>query len=136
MLGERNTKDELLQAFHDDAKWWKTLIGFVESEIQFIYRLLKANIYKENTPNLFERLQEFTHEIKTKSREIKSLKKELIGYEDTIRGILECQDLSCDIYYLENHKALKERFEQFYIAMNAYKTKVLDYTGSVFLNKK
>ena len=61
MLGETNTQEELLQAFHNDAKWWRFTIGLIEYEIQFIDRLLKANIFIENTPNLFERLQEFMH---------------------------------------------------------------------------
>lgn len=136
MLGERNTQEELLQALHHDAKWWKSLIGYIETEIQFIDRLLKANVYKENVPNLFERLQEFKHEIKTKTRETENLKKELTEYEGKLRGILECQDLSCDTYYLENHKALKERFEQFYMDINAYKTKVFNFTGSKLSAKK
>tara|TARA_R110000744_G_scaffold82351_8_gene161844 strand:+ start:940 stop:1359 length:420 start_codon:yes stop_codon:yes gene_type:complete len=131
MLGETNTQEELLQAFHDDAKWWRFTIGLIEYEIQFIDRLLKANIFIENTPNLFERLQEFMHVIKTKTRETKNLKKELTEYEDRLRGILECQDLSCDTYYLENHKALKERFELFYKDFNLYKIKVFNFTGSV-----
>ncbi|HZJ20866.1 MAG TPA: hypothetical protein VFD35_11015 [Pricia sp.] len=136
MLGERNTQEELLQAFHHDAEWWKSIIVNILSEIQFIDRLLKANVFKENMPNLFERLQEFTHEIKTKTRETKNLKKELTEYEDMLRGILECQDVSCDTYYLENHKALKERFEKFYMDFNAYKTKVFNFTGSVLSDKK
>lgn len=61
MLGETNTQEELLQVLYHDAKWWKTLIEYIETEIQFVDRLLKANVYKENTPYLFERLQEFTH---------------------------------------------------------------------------
>ena len=136
MLGESNTQEEIVQTFHRDAKWWKSLIGYIETEIQFINRMLKADLYKENAPNLFERLQEFTHEIKTKTRETKNLKRKVTEYEESIRGILECQDLSCDTYYLENHKALKERFEKFYIDMNAYKTKVFDYTGSILSYKK
>lgn len=76
------------------------------------------------------------HEIKTKTRETKNLKKELTEYENKLKGILECQDLSCDTYYLENHKALKERFEQFLMDINSYKTKVFNYTGSKRSAKK
>lgn len=49
MLGETNTQEELLQELHGDAKWWKSVIGHIETEIQFIDRLSKANVYKKNT---------------------------------------------------------------------------------------
>lgn len=103
----------------------------MENEIQFINRLLNCNAYKENTPNLFERLQQFKHEIATKTREVTNFKKEITEYEDKLKGILECQDISCETYYLDNHKSLKDRFEEFFIGFNEYKTKVFNYTGSI-----
>ncbi|MFT6797688.1 MAG: hypothetical protein ACJART_002841 [Maribacter sp.] len=42
MLGERNTKEELVTAFHKDAQWWRTTIGYIETEIHFIDQLLGA----------------------------------------------------------------------------------------------
>lgn len=131
MLGEQNTKEELLTIFHHDAQWWRTALGYIEIETHFIDRLLTAEIYKENTPNLFERLQQFKHEMGTKSREAKDLKKTIQTYEDKLQGILECQDISCDTYYLENHRDLKNRFEEFYDSLNTYKTGVFNYIEGV-----
>lgn len=131
MLSLENTQEELLKEFHHDILRWKSIIGYKENEIQFINRLLNSNAFKETTPSLFEKLQHFKHEIKTKTREVKNLKKEINEYEDKLKGILECQDISCDTYFLDNHKALKDRFEEFYINFNEYKTKVFNYTGGI-----
>ena len=131
MLGEQNTQEELLTAFHNDAQWWKLTLGYIETETRFIDQLLNAHIYKENTPNLFERLQKFKHEIKTRVMETKNLKKEIAEYEDKLQGILECQDISCDTFYLENHKELKGRFEEFYTGLNDYKARVFNYIGGM-----
>ena len=131
MLGEQNTQEELLTAFHHDAQWWKLILGYIETETRFIEQLLNAHIYKENTPNLFERLQKFRQEIETRVKETKNLKKEIAEYEDKLQGILECQDISCDTFYLENHKELKDRFEEFYTGINDYKTRVFNYIGGM-----
>ncbi|MGB5481393.1 MAG: hypothetical protein WBM91_09960 [Eudoraea sp.] len=131
MLGEQNTQEELLTAFHHDAQWWKLTLGYIETETRFIDQLLNAQIYKENTPNLFERLQKFKHEIKTRVKETKNLKKEIAEYEDKLQGILECQDISCDTFYLENHKELKDRYEEFYTGLNDTKTRVFNYIGGM-----
>lgn len=135
MLGERNTPEELLAAFHHDAEWWKLTVGYIQNEIEFINRLLSAHAYKENIPNLFEHLQKFKHEMDTKTRETLNLKKELWDYEDKLRGILECEDISCDTFYLENHITLTARFEKFYIGFNDYKTNVFNYLGAILVSK-
>ena len=133
MLGEQNTQEELLTAFHHDAQWWRTAVGYFEIDTHFIEWLLSTKIYKENTPNLFERLQQFKHELSIRNRTIKNFKKELEVYETKLMGILECQDISCDTYYLENHNDLKNRFEEFYTSFNTYKTNVFNYIAGVLL---
>lgn len=129
MLGEQNTQEELLTAFQRDAQWWKSTLESIETETQFIEKLLNAHIYKDNTPNLFERLQQFKQEVGTRTLEAKNLKKEITEYEDKLRRFLECQDISCDTYYLENHKVLKDCFEEFYTGLNDYKTRIYNYIG-------
>jgi len=131
MLAEKNTQLELLTAFLHDARWWKQALGYIETETQFIGQLLNARIYKENVPNLFERLQNFKLELETNSRETKNLMKETAGYEEQLRRILEGKDSSPHNDYLENHKEFKDRFEEFYIDFNDYKTRVLNYIGGM-----
>ena len=131
MLGEQNTQEELLNAFLQDAQWWKLTLGYIETETRFIDQLLNARIYKENTPNLFERLQKFKNEIKTRVKETKNLKKEIADYEDKLHGFLEPQDISSNTDFLQNHRELKDRYEEFYTGLNDYKTRVFNYIGGM-----
>ncbi len=131
MLNLKNTGQEILMEFHFDAMLWKSMIGYMENEIQFINRLLNSKAFRETTPNLFERLQTIKHEMKTKTREAKNFNKKINEYEVELKGILECQDISCDTFYVENHKSLKNRFEEFYTEFNEYKTKVFEFTGGI-----
>ena len=131
MLGKQKTHEELLNAFLHDAQWWKLTLGYIETETWFIEQLLNARIYKENTPNLFERLQKFKHEIKTRVKETKNLKKEIADYEDKLHGFLEPQDISSNTDFLQNHWELKDRYEEFYTGLNDYKTRVFNYIGGM-----
>jgi len=131
MMNPKNTDEEILNEFHNNTILWNSMIGYMETEILFINRLLNSNVFKDTTPNLFEKLQAFKHEIKTKTRETTNFKKEIHEYGDALKGILECQDISCDTFFLENHAALKNRFEEFYTRFNDYKTRVFNYTGGV-----
>jgi hypothetical protein len=131
MLSEHNTQEEVLSAFHRDAEWWKLMIGYMEKEIQFITRLLNSNTFKGATLNLFEHLQQFKGEMETKTKETHAFKKAIEQYGDKLKGILECEEIHCDTYYLDRHKELKVRFEEHYKDFNACKTNVFEYLGSL-----
>ncbi len=131
MLDEQNTQKELLTTFLHDAQWWKLALGYIETENWFIDKLLNADIYKENTPNLFERIQKFRNEIAAIGTQTQNLKKEMTEYEDELHDLLEGQDISLDADYPENHMKLKDRFEEFYTGLNDYKTRVYNYIGGM-----
>lgn len=131
MPSEQNTQEEEFSAFHREAEWWKLMIGYMENEIQFITRLLNSNTFKGNTPNLFEHLQQFKGEMETKTKETHAFKKAIEQYGDELKGILECEEINCDTYYLDSHKELKDRFEEHYKDFNDYKTNVFEYLGSL-----
>jgi hypothetical protein len=131
MISQENTSEEIQAEFLCDAKRWKLMLGYKENEIEFINNLLNSDAFKVSRPNLFERLQGFKDEVKIQTKEIVGLKREVIAYKNELKRILECEDVSCDTFYLENHKLLKNRFEEFYTSFNEYKTQVYNYTGGV-----
>lgn len=131
MANLKNSDQEILTEFHNDTLLWISMLGYMENDLQFINRLLNSKAFKDKVPNLFERLQNYLHEMKTKTRELKNFKKEINEYGVKLKGILECQDISCDTFYLENHRTLKNRFEKFYTEFNDYKTRIFNYTGGI-----
>ncbi|MGB5203478.1 hypothetical protein [Eudoraea sp.] len=131
MINQNNTAEDILRDFHRDTKRWKSMLEYKENEISFINRLLSSKAFKGTTPNLFERLEKFKDEGKNYDDKTKNLKKEISEYANELKGFLECDDISCDTFYFENHEVLKNRFEEFYLEFNEYKTKVFNYTGGV-----
>ena len=129
-----NTAEEYLLKFHRDVIWWKTIIEFTETEVSFINRLLNSNVFDVNHPNIFENLKKFKHQIKTLTRELNNIKEIIEGHDNKMRGMIECDDLSCDAAYLENHESLKMVFEKFFKNFSEYKSRVFNYTGSMLKN--
>ena len=129
-----NTHEDSLLKFHQDVLWWKSIIEFTETEISFINRLLNSDAFEANHPNIFEKLHKFKHQIKTETRELKNIKEVIDGHENKMRGMIECEDLSCDTAYLENHESLKAHFKKFFKNFSEYKSRVFNYTGSILKN--
>ncbi|MCM4171995.1 hypothetical protein DHD32_10925 [Arenibacter sp. TNZ] len=130
MLGQKNTPEEVLTEFQKDTLWWKSIIGYKESEILFLYRVLNSKSFKEK-PNLNEPLEKFKHELQTNTREVNNLKKTLNQYEVKLKGILECDTIRCETFYVENHQLFKDNFDKFYTDFNEFKTKVYNLTGGL-----
>ncbi|MEJ2162212.1 MAG: hypothetical protein P8X60_02530 [Robiginitalea sp.] len=67
---------------------WDQRTQAMSRDLQFISRLLGAQVYERQHPNLFERLQEFTQEVKelqaSLSRLGKDQQEELAAFENNL----------------------------------------------------
>ncbi|WP_299605977.1 hypothetical protein [uncultured Aquimarina sp.] len=125
-----------LKDFHFEMLTWKSSLQFIEGEVQFINQLLNSYVFEPNTPNLFERLQEFKTQIKTVQTELENIYLEISKQESELGGMMECDTMSCDIFYSDKHYSLKEKFDLFYKNYQFFKTKVFSYAGGVLKKKK
>ncbi len=130
-MSNTNTSDEMLHEFHEDAKRWRSMLTYQENEILFLYKLLGSNAFTKTAPDLFKKLATLKEELNTLAKETEKFKKEMESYEDKIKGILECEDISCDTFYTENHKQLKRRFDLFFERFNTYKSQVFNLLGNI-----
>ncbi|NKI25783.1 hypothetical protein HCG49_04320 [Arenibacter sp. 6A1] len=131
MLHQGNTSEEILKDFHSDTMLWKSLVGYMEKEAVFLGSLLNTGIYQDVMTDHDQRFKNYKTALETKTKEIHLLKNEVLEYEDELRGILECEDIYCDTFYMENHTTFKQRFEQLFIAFNDYKVSVFQYVGNI-----
>lgn len=136
MATEINTTNKDLRDIHFDTLESKSSLQFIEDEVLFINQLLHSYVFEPTTPNLFERLQEFRQEIKNVEEEIENLNKEIRKHESELGGILECNTISSDHYYYEEHKSLKKRFNEFYRNFRKLKSEVFSYAGGILKNNK
>ncbi len=128
-MDSMDNKDVLLR-LNNEVLWWKAQIGFVETDILFINRLLNSNAFDDN-PNLFENLQKFGHQIKIEMRQLNNIKLEIDSYQNKLEGLKECDDLSCDATYVKNQELMKNNFEMFLKNFSDFKLKVFNYTGCI-----
>jgi hypothetical protein len=134
MKNQEFSNEESLSKFHQDVLWWKLNIQFAETEILFVNRLLNSSAFKQNIPNIFERLEQFKHHIKTETRALKNLKQDVNNHNSKMQNMAECEDLFCDAVYLKNHDMLKIHFEQFSKCFGELKSKIFNYTGPILKN--
>lgn len=130
------TQSKKVEELHYELQGWKSNLHFIDDEIIFIDRLLNSYVFQPNTPNLFERLQDFQHRLK-KTKDTKTkLKTRIAKNENNLGGMVECTDESCDLEYYQKHDKLKAEVVDSISKFRELKSEIFNYAGGILKKRK
>ena len=133
MQTDQSNKVELL---HLESKQWMSSLNFIRDEIIFIGHLLDSYIFEPDTPNLFERLQDYREHL-TRIIDTNTAVTEQIGIHDNdLGGMLECKDKSCDWTYYQKHEKLKAAVVELMRDFQNFKSDIFNYAGGILKKHK
>lgn len=128
-FNQSKSMDELL---YENSQFTANL-NFINTELKFLKHLIKTYTFKNNMFNLFERVQLFSSEIDTLNEEKNNILSEIKKHETELNGMLECDELSCDNFYMMEHQKLAaiifnyiQKYQDFKIEMYQYITGIID----------
>ncbi len=125
-----------IEDLHKDCKLWKSSLRFMDDEITFINKLLDSYVFEPNTPNLFERLQDYTHRLEqTQVLSIK-VKERIMRHEKDLGGMLECKDDACDLGFYQKHDSIKADVNQYLGDFQILKSEIFNYAGGILKRRK
>ncbi|MCC8359015.1 hypothetical protein [Salinimicrobium sediminilitoris] len=108
---------------------WKERLAYFNEEINFLNLYLGADIFQKNILNLYERLQLFYDALQNFKQENLELTREVHNHRYDIEGILECEDISCEVFYHDEHLKLERRILDFAHKFREFKLEIFSYTG-------
>lgn len=109
---------------------WKEKLSYSSEEINFFVSFLTADIFRKNVLNLYEKLQLFYNELQEYKKENIDLIREVHNHRYDIEGILECEDISCEVFYHDEHIKLGKSVNDFLDKLNRIKMDIYLYTGN------
>ena len=115
---------------------WKSHLQLVHDELTFIEHLLNSYVFEPNTPNLFERLQDYQARIKKTRANREVVCKMILGHERNIGGMIECTDNACDNFYNQKHEKLKAETVSFMEDFKILKSEIFEYAGGILKKRK
>ena len=120
--------DELL---YENSQFTANLI-FINTELKFLKHLIKTYPFKNKMLNLFERVQLFSIEIDKLNNEKNKILNQIVKNETELKGMLECDELSCDNYYAMEHQKLAVSIFNYTQKYQDFKTEIYQYiTGMI-----
>lgn len=121
---------------HMELKQWKSNLYFIRDEMIFIERLLNSYVFQPNTPNLFERIQDYLYRLKKVEQKREKFVALIGHHENDLGGMLECKDDNCDSYYYRRHDALKAEVVQCSHIFQELKSEIFNYAGGILKKRK
>ncbi len=115
---------------------WKSHLQLVYDELTFIEHLLNSYVFEPNTPNLFERLQDYQARIKKTWAKREMVCKMILSHERNIGGMIECTDTACDNFYNQKHEKLKAETVSFMEDFKILKSEIFEYAGGILKKRK
>lgn len=108
---------------------WKERMAYFSEEISFLNQYLSADIFQKNVLNLYERLQLFYDELQNFKQENLELIREVHNHRYDIEGILECEDIGCEVFYHDEHLKLEQRVLDFAQKFRKFKLEIFTFTA-------
>lgn len=129
-------QEKKVEELHWEIQQWKSSLQFMEDEIVFFLRLLGSYAFQPNTPNLFERLQDFKMRIEKSKKFTQDVKVLISKHENIMGGMLECTDSTCDISYYRKHDELGTRVDTCIANFRKLKSEIFNYAGGILKRRK
>jgi hypothetical protein len=97
---------------------WEAQIDFIDKESSFYLRLISLPVLQfENSSFLTQALQE----VKNANGELANI---LLQTKNSLEGLIECDDLQCETYYLDNQEEIHNKIKKHQSRFRAVKAKV------------
>ena len=125
-----------IEDLHREAQIWISTLHFTNDELIFIEKLLHSYVFEPDTPNLFERLQEYLGRLEETKHYEQKIEQDLINYEIELGGLLECQALDNLGEIEKRHKQMADQCEEFLLKFKMLKSEIFNYAGSILRKRK
>jgi len=131
-----SSQKKKVEELHWEMQNWKSNFQFMDNEIMFIIHLLDPYAFQPNTPNLFERLQNYKTNIERITAVKEEVRKNISIHENTMSGMLGCSDTDYDLEYYRKHDKLKAEVVDCLGNFKNLKFEIFNYAGLILKKRK
>ena len=132
----KTDQKQKLDDLHGQIQQWKSNLQFMDDEIIFINHLLDSYAFQPNTPNLFERIQDYKTRLKNTTLERKEVQRRISKHDSILGGILECTDAQCDLNYYRKQDKLQTEVDSCLDNFKQLKSEIFNYASGILKSRK
>jgi hypothetical protein len=131
MEQQQKKKKNSIEALNHETRTWRSQLHFISDEMKFIEHLLDSYVFEPDTPDLFERLQEYERSLaKCKKRCIEVCDR-IMKHENKLGGLLELDNGTLDSAYVKKHLQYEAEVVGFMMEFRELKAAIFNYAGGI-----
>lgn len=124
-----------VEELEDDTLEWDKILQSCTEELVFLKHFLQSEVFQPIDPDTTEKLERFAEELEDLKIEKIEVQLTLRNHKNDLRGMLECEDISCDIFYQTQHQELLNRLKDLLVNFQRLKLGVFHFSIP-FLKRK
>lgn len=107
----------------EDIKIWREEIESIAIEVVFYQRILNSYLIKKNTLDL-EKDVLFLDKMVSINRENQDYCENLISLKNKVVQLKECDDMQCEMHFLNKHAEFKSNIEMYFSEYRNFKKEI------------
>lgn len=124
----RSANEKSVEELQRDTLFWDKLLQTSTEEIQFLMQLISSDVFESVIPNLFEKLKEYSDTLEDIKSNKMELHMDIKNHKNDLNGMLECEDISCDAFYLDRHQKLADRVQEHLMKFQDLKLEIFKFS--------
>jgi hypothetical protein len=117
----------------EEIEIWKENIKSIAIEIEFYQRLLNLVLIKRTTVNV-KKNSFFTDKLLSVNWKNNGYRENLVRLKNNIEQLKECDDMQCEMYFLDKHSEFKKGIEMYFSEYRGFKNEFFVYYMDVLRN--
>ena len=123
--------DKSIEELQYEMLQYKIRLEDLSYTLHFLKKIVESDVYQPQVINLFETLANFKKDIEAINKKRVLLLKEVDEYKSHIKIKIECDDLACDNFFINEHDELEQKLHLFFVNVSNLKIKAFQYLESV-----
>lgn len=107
----KSSNEKSVEELENDTVEWDEILQTCTDELLFLKHLLTSEVFQPINPDTSEKLASYIEELEDLKIEKIEVQLALRNHKNDLNGMLECEDISCDIFYQTQHQDLLDRLK-------------------------
>ncbi|MFO7719761.1 MAG: hypothetical protein R6W85_04895 [Gillisia sp.] len=107
----KSINEKSVEELENDTLEWDKILQTCTDELVFFKHFLTSEVFQPINPDTSEKLESYIEELEDLKIEKIEVQLALRNHKNDLKGMLECEDISCDTFYQTQHQELRNRLK-------------------------
>ena len=124
----KSSNKKSVEELENDTLEWDEILQTCTDELLFLKYLLTSEVFQPINPDTSEELESYMEELEDLKIEKIEVQLALRNHKNDLNGMLECEDISCDIFYQTQHQELLNRLKDLLANFKQLKLNIFQFS--------